>query len=125
MPTRLLRIAACAGVMATGAASAQSVARLVPQPGIAAGLAAFPRLPPGSPEVVRINDALSAADARVRAAANECRAALAASDPGPGRHAWTRRVSVAMRGPRYLVLVADDYADCGGLHPNAYQFALV
>ena len=38
---------------------------------------------------------------------------------------WTRSITVAMRGPRYLALVADDYSDCGGLHPNAESFALV
>lgn len=37
----------------------------------------------------------------------------------------TRSTTVAMQGPRYLALVADDYSDCGGLHPNDERFALV
>lgn len=122
---RLVCIAACIGTVAAGTVAAATVARLVPQPGITAGVDAFPRLASGEPGAAAINTALSAADARVRAAAADCRAALTASNPGPGRVAWTRRVTVAMRGPGYLVLVAEDYADCGGLYPNANRFALV
>ena len=115
----------CAWVPIAASASAQTMVRLVRQPGIATGVTAFPRLAPGGAPAAAINDALSAADARVRTAAAECRTALAASHPGPGRHAWTRRVTVTMRGPRYLALLAEDDADCGGLYPNADRFALV
>ncbi len=121
----VIRVAVCAWVLVAASASAQTLVRLLPQPGIAAGVAAFPRLAPGGPSAAFINDALSAADARVRAAAADCSGGLAASNPSPGRHAWTRRVTVAMRGIRYLTLIAEDDADCGGLYPNADRFALV
>ena len=117
--------AVCAWMPIAASASAQTVVRLVRQPGIAAGVAAFPRLAPGGAPAAAINDALGAADTRVRIAAAECRTALAASHPGPGRPAWTRRVTVTMRGPRYLALLAEDDADCGGPYPNADRFALV
>ena len=122
---RLVCVAACTEFILPGTAAAADTARPVPQPAIAAGVAAFPRLAPGGPETDAIDDALSAADARVRTASAECGAALAASQPGPGRHAWTRCVTVAMHGPRCLALVAEDDADCGGLYPNANRLALV
>lgn len=122
---RRIGIAVCAWAAITASAAAQTTIRLVPQPDIAMGVAALPRMVPGKAPAGAINDALAAADARVRAAAAECRTGLAASHPGPGRHAWTRRIMVAMRGPGYLSLVVEDDADCGGLHPSAGRFALV
>lgn len=58
-------------------------------------------------------------------AAEECRAELAGSGADRPDTGWTRSITVAMQGPRYLALVADDYSDCGGLYPNAERFALV
>lgn len=114
----------CAPV-AAGAASAAEAVRLVAQPAIAPRLAAFPRLPPDSPQAARINAALAAADARVRTAERECSAEIAGRAVDRDMTGWTRAITVTMRGPRYLALVADDYSDCGGLHPNAERFALV
>ncbi len=90
--------------------------RLAAQPDIGPQLAAFPRLAaPGGPQMQRINQQLASADARARKAARECR-------PGPGY--WQRSVTVAMRGPRYLALVAFDEWYCGGVHPSFSRFAL-
>ncbi len=117
-----------------GAVSAAEGVRLVAQPDLAPRVAAFPRLAPGEPQATRTNKALDAADARVKIAADECRSQIGISSTGgllagssldEGRTLeWTRRIAVAMRGPRYLALVTDDYADCGGLHPNDDSFAL-
>lgn len=120
-----VRVAVCAWMLVAAGPSAQTLVRLVPQPGVAPGVAAFPRLAPSGPASAVINGALSAADARVRAAAADCTAGLAGSNAGPDRHAWTRRVTVGMRGPRYLALITADDADCGGVYPNADRFALV
>jgi hypothetical protein len=121
-------------LLAAGAASSAEGVRLVPQPDIVARGAGFPRLAPGEPQAARINRALEAADGRARAAAEECRlqigrpatADLPADTPvDPGRIlGWTRRITVAMQGPRYLALVAQDYADCDGAYPNSESIAL-
>jgi hypothetical protein len=95
--------------------------RLTPQPSLGAGLAAFPRIAAADGAASqRINQALTAGDARVRAAAKDCRAN--ASDPKDAD--WQRTVTVAMRGPGYLALVASDDLFCGGAHPDAGSFAL-
>ncbi len=127
----LRAIALAAGLsLDTQPAAAQDMLRLLPQPAVARGVAAFPRLPSGAPQAGRINQALAAADARARRAARACRDEAAGSASGAdagGRQGqgWTRRITVAMRGPRYLALVTDDDADCGGLYPNAGRVALV
>lgn len=95
--------------------------RLAPQPAVGAGLPAFPRIAgPDSPASQRINQALTAADARLRVAAKDCVAN--ASDPKDAD--WQRTVTVPMRGPGYLTLVASDSLDCGGAHPDSDSFAL-
>ena len=124
IPTLIRALALCA-TLAAGAASAEEAVRLLAQAPVAARLAAFPRLAPGMPQAARINAALAAADARVRTAAGDCRAEAAGSGADPATTGWTRSIAVAMQGPRYLALVADDYFYCGGLHPNAERFALV
>ena len=131
---RLSLASALCALLAAGAASSAGAVRLVPQPDIVARGAAFPRLAPGEPQAARINQALEAADGRARAAAEECRLQIArpatsdlavATPAGPGRIlGWTRRIAVAMQGPRYLALVTDDYADCDGAYPNSESIAL-
>lgn len=121
----LIRASMLCAPFAAGTASAGEAVRLLAQVPVAAGLAAFPRLAPGMPQAARINAALAAADARVRTAAEECRAEAARDATGRDMAGWTRSITVAMQGPRYLALVADDYSDCGGLYPNAERFALV
>lgn len=121
----LIRALALCAPFAASAAFAGEAVRLLAQPPVANGLAAFPRLAPGGPQAARINAALAAADARVRTAAEECLTGLAGSGADRPEAGMTRTIAVAMQGPRYLALVADDYADCGGLYPNAEHFALV
>jgi hypothetical protein len=86
-------------------------------------LTAFPRIAaPEGPASQRINQALTAADTRLRAAAKDCDASNASADPKDA--AWKRSVAVAMRGPGYLALVASDDLYCGGAHPDTDSFAL-
>ncbi len=118
------RILALCCLLAGGAASAEEGVRLVAQPDIAPRIAAFPRLAPDEPQAARINEALAAADARARAAADDCRSQSEGSSADPGTLGWTRSIAIAMRGPYYLALVTDDYSYCGGLHPNADSIAL-
>lgn len=130
-PPVLRAVALAAGLsLVAQPAAAQDMLRLLPQPTVAPGVAAFPRLSSDAPQAGRINQALAAADARARGAARACREEAAGSPRGAaagGRQVqgWTRRITVAMRGPRYLALVTDDDADCGGLYPNAGRVALV
>ena len=119
-----------AASLTAGSARTAEPVRLTPQPALGAGLAAFPRIAapaafphtaaPDDPASQRINQALTAADARLRAAAKDCRAN--ASDPKDAD--WQRTVAVAMAGPGYLALIASDDLFCGGAHPDADRFAL-
>ena len=131
--TRVLAFALGA-LLSAGAASAAEGVRFVAQPDLMPRVAAFPRVAPGEPQATRINQALQAADARARAAADECRSefsgattvGLPAARPlDPGRTlGWRRRIVAVMRGPRYLALLTTDYADCGGPYPGADSVAL-
>lgn len=107
------------------AAAEPAPVRLVEQPALGALLAAFPRLAaPEGPPARRINQALTNADDRLRSAVAQCHA-LAAEPPGRPRHDfWERGISVPMRGPDYLALVASDTWYCGGAHPSAARVAL-
>jgi hypothetical protein len=136
-----------AAVAAEQAAAAQPAPiRLIAQPALGAGLAAFPRIAASSGvvsegvvsegdarAVARINQALEEADSRLRAAAKDCRAQAGGTQPDAAGAAagadkqdpvWQRSVTVAMRGPFYLSLVASDESDCGGAYPSAASFAL-
>ena len=131
---KLIQASAFGVLLSAGAASAADGVRLVAQPDLMPRVAAFPRVAHGEPQAARINQALEAADARGRAAAEECRSEFsggataglsAESSLDPGRIlGWERRIVVAMGGPRYLALVTADYADCGGIHPSADSIAL-
>ena len=119
-----IRVLACWMLLMSGAASA-AAARLIAQPDIAPRVAAFPRLQATEAQAARINAALAAADRRVKTAAADCRLqSEGVSAEQPRELGWTRKIAIAMHGPRYLAMVTDDYADCGGLHPNADSVAL-
>jgi hypothetical protein len=117
----------CIGQM--GAEPMVFALNLTPSPAVAPGVDAFPRLAaaPGDRAANRINLALSRADERVRSAVKECRqSAQEGLQPGETiRMDWTRAISVTMRGPHFLSLVAADSWQCGGMYPNDEQFALV
>lgn len=85
-----------------------------------------PRVTGGTAKQVRarINAALAAADARLRAGMKECMMVSSGLPDGPPS-TWQRTVSVTQAGPRWLsVLVSDDFY-CGGAHPNNDVFPLV
>ncbi|HEX2944173.1 MAG TPA: hypothetical protein VHO91_24165 [Rhodopila sp.] len=108
-----------------GVGQAPEPVRLAGQPAVAAGFAAFPRLlAPTGAQAQRINKALAEADDRGRSAAMECRASGKEAQADPKDISWTRTVSVAMRGPRYLSVVAADDWFCGGAYPSTDSFAL-
>jgi hypothetical protein len=113
-----------------GAGSARSAEpgaiRLVAQPPLGAHLSAFPRIAAAEePALQRINRALANADARVLAAEKDCRAEAVQAQVDTTDGVWERTVTVAMRGPGYLALVASDDVYCGGAHPDTGRFALV
>jgi hypothetical protein len=99
--------------------------RLVAQPPLAAEVAAFPRIAAtGEPALQRINQALTNADIRAAAAVKDCRAQAVQDQTEDGSNPWQRTVTVAMRGPAYLTLVAGENWYCGGAHPDNDTFAL-
>jgi hypothetical protein len=123
--------------------------QLIAQPTLSIGLAGFPRiaspaasspaasspaassptatgvLPAGDAHVVaRINQGLAEADSRARDAAKSCEADARNAKVDSKDPAWQRSVTVAMRGPAYLSLVASDAWYCGGAYPDADSFAL-
>jgi hypothetical protein len=82
-------------------------------------------LPAGDAHVVaRINQGLAEADSRARDAAKSCEADARDAKVDSKDPAWQRSVTVAMRGPAYLSLVASDAWYCGGAYPDADSFAL-
>ena len=91
---------------------------LVKQPKIA-GADAFPRIATPKDEAEkRINAALDRQDSQLRKGVAACRA--------NGKHtSWERTVTAPMTGPFYLSLIAADYLDCGGAHPDTGQLVLV
>jgi hypothetical protein len=127
---RLRFLAPClfmAVALATGLAGAAEpgAIRLAAQPPLGDHLSAFPRIAAAEePALQRINRALTDADARVVAAAKDCRSEAAQEPDGPKDGAWERTVTVAMLGPGYLALVVSDYSYCGGAHPDGDSFAL-
>jgi hypothetical protein len=83
---------------------------------VARGIAAFPRIvAPQNAAAKQINHALEGADASVDGLASDCN----------HYKGWKRSVSVTMRGPRYLSVVAYDDWYCGGAYPDTDTTALV
>jgi hypothetical protein len=97
---------------------------LAAQPALAAQVDAFPRLATADFAAARINAALAAADQRGGAAASDCQKNAAAQGLPATPPAFTRTVTVAMRGPTFLALDASDNLFCGGAHPDTAIFAL-
>lgn len=84
-------------------------------PPIAKDVAAFPRIAALANEAQqRINRALDRRDAQVKGTAKDCQGG-----------AWIRVISVSMRGPRYLALVAKDNWNCDNPHADASTLVLV
>ena len=120
VPSLLMAVSLAAGL---ARASEPSTIQLAAQPPLGAGVAAFPRIAAADgPALRRINRALANGDARMLAAAKDCRA-QAVEAQTPEGDPWQRTVTVAMRGPGYLVLVAHEDWYCGGAHPDNDAFA--
>lgn len=127
-----LALAALAAGLTAVAFAAEPIV-LKPSPVLAPGLDAFPRLveTPGSRTAKRINRALAQGDARVQEAAKECHLGAEEAAARDGRPVggedgdWSRTITVTMRGPRYLSLLATDGWFCGGAHPDNSMVALV
>lgn len=110
-----LRSMAMAALGVCVLAAADAPVALKPSPAISKDVAAFPRIAaPADAATQRINLALDRLDKNVKSAASQCQ--------GEG---WTREITVAMRGPRYLSLAAEDSWDCGGAHPDAARLVVV
>jgi len=105
-------LAAIIAVLAMAATDAGQPVALKPSPPMRQGVAAYPRLvaTPVDAAAGRINAALQKADRM--AVDGMCRD-------------YRRRVSVTMRGPRYLGVFAGDDWLCGGAHPDDSARALV
>ena len=114
-PTITLLLAGLA-ILPAAAAEPEPAVTLTPLPAVTRGVAAFPQV--SGPQAERINQSLRRADARVRAAAAECK------PPGETRSTWRRTIAVTMRGPRLLSLLAEDSWYCGA-YPDEAPIALV
>lgn len=116
---------AAALLMLAAPAWADGPVRLQPGGLLSHGIQAMPCVIAGATPTVRarVNAALAAADARVRAAVEKC--LVPASASAGLTMEWTRHVSVTQTGPRWLAILASDETWCGGPHPNADFFTLV
>jgi len=80
---------------------------------------ALPRIvAPATPATAKINAALATLDRRWAGYVRECKA-------GGKDNEATRTVKVTAAGPRFLSIVASDYEECGGAHPDNSTLALV
>jgi hypothetical protein len=98
------------------------------------GVDAFPAiLAPHSPAAERVNATLDAMNKQLLDSLRECdnvylrthrpKSNTATKRPLPV--AWERRISVTMKGPRLLAMIADDLQFCGNSYPNRDRAALV
>jgi hypothetical protein len=87
-------------------------------------VAALPKIAtPANDAARRVNAALARLDAALPAAIHECR--TGSTGPAAADAYWSRKIDVAMAGPRFLSLLIVDDAFCGGAHPNTAVSALV
>jgi hypothetical protein len=99
--------------------------RLTLPSNVAPQVEAFPRIAvPQDAQIPRINQALTAADARVLSSVQDCHAQLAPAGGDVKDGGWTRAIRVAMRGPRFLAMEALDSWYCGGSYPSTDNFVL-
>lgn len=91
-------------------------------------LAMFPRVLPGATVTAavaaRINRSLDGFNAEVVADARSCGKEEVRINKGSFPD-YSRTVEIAMQGPRYLSLVAEDIYSCGAPHPLDAELALV
>lgn len=130
--SRLAGLAAAAALLLLpGAASAADGVALDGPEELAAQLSAFPRIADAdasgltSDGVAKINAALAKADARVEAAAAECRDQAKESGSSAPDDGWQRTVDVTWNGPGFLSYLVTDSYYCGGAYPSQESFPLV
>ena len=129
---RLAGLAAAALVLLPGIASAADGVALAKAKSLGPHLSAFPRISDadasglGDDGVSKINAALAKADARVEAAASECRdQAKDAGSLDENGGGWERSVNVTWNGPGFLSFLVTDSYYCGGAYPSEESFPLV
>lgn len=94
---------------------------LATSPPIRPGIPGYPRIArPTTDAHRRINAALARLDRTVARSARDC-----LDGDAPNRTEWQRTVHVTMRGPEFLSYMIEDYADCGGAHPDDSHSAIV
>ncbi len=102
------------------------IVALEQRPALRTEMDSFPRVTPNAevtPAVAaRINALLARLDKAVLANAKFCRKVRRGMEDADD---WTRTVSVTMRGPHYLSLLAEDSYSCGAPHPLDDRTALV
>lgn len=89
-------------------------------------------LAPDSPAAQRVNATLSVMNKQLLASLRECDATYNRSHPPRNKTAathpladWKRRITVTMKGPRLLAILADDLRFCDNSYPNRDRTALV
>lgn len=109
-------------------ASAQLVT-LKEMPSLSKGMAAFPRVVPNAAVsatvAATINVSLQRHDEKVVQAAKECSDEFQESEGHRSSEGWTRKITVAMQGPAFLSMDAEDFQYCGGAHPEMETMPLV
>jgi hypothetical protein len=89
---------------------------------------------PDTPAEERVNELLTRLNTRLAHAVKDCDTGYtesikdtdtAAKKKYPVSEDWSRTVNVTMDGPRFLSLLASDAIDCGGVHPDNGQMAMV
>jgi hypothetical protein len=110
------------------ACTAQTVA-LTHAAALRPGVDAWPSIDaPSTPAQVKINAKLAHLNQKMLRSLTDCDAgyneALQQMGPlakgqEPASKDTTRSILATMQGPRYLSLVANTFADCGGAHPNS------
>ncbi len=91
------------------------VVELKASPPLTKSVDRFPRIAaPADQAQQRINEALNRRDAQAQSAVRSCTTG-----------GWSRSISVAMRGPRYLAFVAQDSWNCGNPHDDGSRLVLV
>lgn len=101
---------------ATGAHAGDEPVTMRTTKPVAPAIAAFPHIvKPADAATTRINHALAGADDSVDRVAVDCK----------HYKGWHRGVSVTMRGPRYVSVLAGDDWYCGGAYPDTDLTALV
>jgi hypothetical protein len=113
--------------MNTSTATGHVKLRLLPA--ISEDVDSFPRVVPNenvsSLMAATLNSKFDRLDSDTRKALHECRAAERKMHPDQGDSVYEHKLSISMRGPRYLSVLTVDAYDCGGAHPENNDEALV